>query len=78
MTGVLLPLALTVLAAAVTWWYCVRPARRQHGGATAGCCAAPARSLDEEIREARDELRRLREEVTPPPAVVDRPETLHR
>ena len=42
MTGVVFPLAATVLAAAVTWFCCVRPAKRHSQDASAGCCATPA------------------------------------
>ncbi|MDJ0341041.1 hypothetical protein QMK19_08550 [Streptomyces sp. H10-C2] len=76
MTGLLFPLAATALAAAVTWWCCVRPARRQPHTPAADCCAAPSRSIDDEIRDTAAELRRLREQAAPPPVLDERPETL--
>jgi hypothetical protein len=73
MTGVWFPLAATVLAAALTWWCCVRPMVRNRA-----CHAAPGPGLQEELRAAREELQRLRGETTPPTDPTDRPETLDR
>ncbi|MFE2320338.1 hypothetical protein ACFXC8_46150 [Streptomyces sp. NPDC059441] len=73
MTGVLFPLAATVLAAALTWWCCIRPMAR-----TRTCHATPAPGLKEELRVAREELQRLHDETTPPTDSTDRPETLNR
>jgi hypothetical protein len=73
MTGVWFPLGATVLAAALTWWCCVRPMVRNRA-----CHAAPAPGLQEELRAAREELQRLRGETTPPTDPTARPETLER
>jgi hypothetical protein len=73
MTGVWFPLAATVLAAALTWWCCVRPMVRNRA-----CHAAPDPGLQEELRAAREELQRLRGGTTPPTDPTDRPETLDR
>ncbi|WP_329295870.1 hypothetical protein [Streptomyces pseudovenezuelae] len=73
MTGVWLPLAATVLAAALTWWCCIRPMARNRA-----CHATSDPGLQEELRAAREELQRLREETTPPTDPTDRPETLNR
>ncbi|MEV8311757.1 hypothetical protein AB0P36_31630 [Streptomyces flavidovirens] len=63
MTGVWLPLAATLLAAAVTYVCCIRPMRKN-----SGCCPTPPRraahSIDEEIKRTREELRQLREQAT--------------
>lgn len=62
MTSLWLPLAATVLAAALTYVCCIRPMRKQ-----GGCCPHPpprsARSVEEEIHRTREELRVLRERV---------------
>ncbi|QQM47427.1 hypothetical protein [Streptomyces liliifuscus] len=73
MTGLWLPLAATVLAAALTWWCCIRPMVRNRS-----CHHAPDPGLQEELRAAREELQRLRGETTPPTDPTDRPETLNR
>nr|WP_024127485.1 hypothetical protein [Streptomyces sp. F12]AHE40221.1 hypothetical protein pFRL6_134c [Streptomyces sp. F12] len=73
MTGLWLPLAVTVLAAALTWWCCVRPMVRNRS-----CHSTPDPGLQEELRAAREELQRLRGETTPPNDSTDRPETLNR
>lgn len=63
MTGVWLPLALTLLAVAATYLCCIRPMCRSK----AGCCPAPTartrQSVDEEIRRTREELSQLREQA---------------
>ena len=61
MTGIWLPLAATALAAALTWWCCVRPVVR-----TRSCHGTPDAGLQEELRATREELQQLRDEATPP------------
>jgi hypothetical protein len=74
MTGLWLPLAATALAAALTWWCCIRPMVRNRS-----CCTpASDTELQEELRRARDELQQLREEATPPVERHHRPEILDR
>ncbi|MFJ6894899.1 hypothetical protein [Streptomyces hokutonensis] len=73
MTGVWFPLAATALAAALTWWCCIRPMVRNRA-----CHSAPGPGLKEELHAAREELRRLRDDTTPPTAPTDRPESLNR
>jgi type II secretory pathway component PulM len=54
----LLPLAVTVAAAGLTYWFCVRPMRRR-----AQCVSAatpPDAALDARLRAAREELAGLR------------------
>ena len=77
MTGIWLPLAATVLAAALTWWCCVRPMVRNRSchGAQA---AAGDLEFQEELRRAREEVRRLREQATPPATRAKGPEILDR
>ncbi|MCY0950667.1 hypothetical protein [Streptomyces sp. H27-S2] len=62
MTGIWLPLAATLLAVAFMYVCCIRPMRRK-----AGCCTTPPprtrESVDEEIRNTREELRVLREQA---------------
>ena len=60
MITVLIALGGTAAAAAVTWFFCMRPMLRKDGSADASCCAAPARSIEDEIRSAREDLQRLR------------------
>ncbi|MFI1721944.1 hypothetical protein [Streptomyces sp. NPDC020489] len=77
MTGVWLPLAATVLAAALTWWCCVRPMvnnRACHG--TRADKSDP--ELQEELRSARKERQQLREQTTPPATPTKAPEILDR
>jgi hypothetical protein len=74
----LLPVAATVLAGGATWFCCVRPARRRAKDPSAGCCAAPAATLEEQIRATRTELLHLRDSATPPAAPSNGPETLIR
>lgn len=74
MTDIWLPLAATVLAAALTWWCCIRPMAQNRS-----CCATtPDAELHKELRRARDELQRLRDDATPPAVRPDRPEILDR
>ncbi|WP_328690210.1 hypothetical protein OHA74_13640 [Streptomyces phaeochromogenes] len=77
MTGVWLPLAATVLAAALTWWCCVRPMAKNRS-----CHGQQAdvgdTHLQEELRHAREEVRRLRHQATPPAAPSKGPEILGR
>jgi hypothetical protein len=77
-TDIWLPLAATVLAAALTWWCCIRPMAQNRS-----CCATTTDAelqaeLQKELRRARDELQRLREDATPPAVRSDRPEILDR
>lgn len=59
MTGIWLPLAATVLAAALTYWCCIHPMRRN-----GSCCPTPpertAQSVEEEIHRTREERDLLR------------------
>ncbi len=59
MTTLLIALTATVAAAAVTWFFCMRPMLRKGGTAGVGCCPAPARNIQDELRVARSELQRL-------------------
>lgn len=58
----LIPLAATVAALALTWFFCIRPMRRNNAGtASAGCCAVPSgKPMEVQIRDARQELQNLR------------------
>jgi hypothetical protein len=74
MTDVWLPLAATALAAALTWWCCIRPMVKNRS-----CCTTAADpELQEELRRAREEFQQLRHDATPPAVRPDRPETLNR
>ena len=73
MTGIWLPLAATVLGAALTWWCCIRPMARNRS-----CHGTSDPGLQEELHAAREELQHLRDETTPPTDPTDRPETLNR
>lgn len=73
MNTILIALAGTVAAIALTWFFCLRPMRRA-GTTAVGCCAAPAQNIDERIRAARVELAQLQSarssagtDVIPPP-----------
>jgi len=64
-TGYLLPIAATLAAAGLTYWFCLRPMIRGHHSpalATPACCPPPttAPDLDEQIRQATAERDRLR------------------
>lgn len=64
MNTVLIALAGTAAAIALTWFFCLRPMRRQghtkDGMTGDGCCAAgPTQSIDDRIRDAREELSQL-------------------
>ncbi len=82
MTGVLLPLALTAVAAMLTYRCCVRPMLRgtrmtgdPAGSVTpraAGCCAPPD-DMDRQLAAARAEADRLRERSTASLSATDRP-----
>lgn len=65
MTTLLIALTATVAAAAVTWFFCMRPMLRKGGTAGVGCCPAPARNIQDELRVARSELQRLQQADTP-------------
>jgi len=54
----LLPLAVTVAAAGLTYWLCVRPMRRREQ--CVGAAAPPNATLDAHLRAAREELAGLR------------------
>ncbi|MEV0486580.1 hypothetical protein AB0I69_39035 [Streptomyces sp. NPDC050508] len=77
MTDIWLPLAATALAAALTWWCCIRPMVRNRS-----CCTTAADTeLQEELRRAREEfqqLPQLRNDATPPAVRPRRPEILDR
>ncbi|WP_406464813.1 hypothetical protein OH768_53020 [Streptomyces sp. NBC_01622] len=74
MTNIWLPLTATALAAALTWWCCIRPMVKNRS-----CCTTAADTdLQEELLRARDELQQLREGATPPAVRHDRPEILDR
>lgn len=75
MTGIWLPLAATVLAAALTWWCCVRPMAKNRAchGTQAGTDDS---EFQEELRRAREEVRQLRDQATPPAAPAKGPEIL--
>ena len=59
MNTVLIALAGTAAAIALTWFFCLRPMRRQGRSTPVGCCAGPAQSIDDRIRDAREELAQL-------------------
>ncbi len=62
MNTVLIPLVATAAAGALTWFFCIRPMSRQkrnNGRAGAACCSAPGRTVEQEIRAAREELVKL-------------------
>ena len=74
MNTVLIGLAATAAAIALTWFFCLRPMRRRTGTTRDttgdGCCAGPAQSIDDRIRAAREELSQLQSARTgliPPP-----------
>lgn len=61
MTTVLIALAGTAAAAALTWFFCLRPMLRKSGGTPdQGCCASPPQAIDGQILAAREELAQLR------------------
>ena len=72
MNTVLIGLAATAAAIALTWFFCLRPMRRRTGTTADGCCARPAQGIDDRIRAAREELSQLQRahpgtDVIPPP-----------
>lgn len=74
MTDIWLPLAATALAAALTWWCCIRPMVKNRS-----CCTTAADpELQEELRRAREELQQLRDDATPLAVPPTRPEILDR
>lgn len=64
---ILIALGGTAAAAAVTWFFCMRPMLRKDDAANASCCAE--RSIDDEIRSAKDDLRRLQQAHAGQPGV---------
>ncbi|WP_346231580.1 hypothetical protein [Parafrigoribacterium mesophilum] len=58
---ILIALGGTAAAAALTWFFCLRPMLN------ASCCAE--RSIEEEIRSAKDDLRKLQRVHAGQPAV---------
>jgi peptidoglycan/LPS O-acetylase OafA/YrhL len=61
MIPILIVLAGTVVAAALTWRFCMRPMLRSHNTTSgASCCQAPAADVQDEIRRTRAELAELR------------------
>ena len=74
MNSIWLQLAATAVAAALTWWCCVRLMARNRS-----CQGTPPDAgLQEELRAARAELPRLRDEPTPPALRAGGPEILDR
>ncbi len=71
MSPLLITLGGTVAAAAVTWFFCMRLMLRKDGAADASCCAAPARSIEDEIRAAKEDLHRLEQANTTQPGLVN-------
>ncbi|MBO1269672.1 hypothetical protein [Arthrobacter cavernae] len=73
MNTLLIALGATAAAIALTWFFCLRPMRRQAGTTGVGCCARPSQGLDDQIRAAREELSQLQSapgtgpDVIPPP-----------
>ncbi|XAS67016.1 hypothetical protein V3C33_16340 [Micrococcaceae bacterium Sec5.7] len=66
MSTVLIALVATAAAAALTWFFCIRPMRRNKAATgAAGCCAAPGADISEEIRATREELRTLQAQANP-------------
>ncbi|KQQ80945.1 hypothetical protein ASF64_12970 [Arthrobacter sp. Leaf137] len=62
-TPVPIALTATVVAAALTWFFCIRPmfCNQRNGRAQRqGRCADPGQAIDAQIRHARNELDRLR------------------
>ncbi|WP_139359691.1 hypothetical protein [Arthrobacter sp. SRS-W-1-2016] len=59
MNTILIALAGTAAAIALTWFFCLRPMRRQGRTTADGCCDGPAQSIDDRIRAAREELSQL-------------------
>lgn len=66
MITVLIALGGTAAAAAVTWFFCMRPMLRKDGSADASCCAAPTHSIEDEIRSAREDLQKLQSSTAGP------------
>lgn len=60
MNTVLIALAGTAAAIALTWFFCMRPMLRKTGTTDQGCCAGPAKNIVGQIRAAREELTQLR------------------
>lgn len=62
MIPILISLAATVLAAALTWRFCMRHMlRTRTTPGNAGCCAEPATDIQGEILAARAELKALQD-----------------
>jgi hypothetical protein len=70
MTGVLLPLAVTAAAGAVTYWCCIRPMRRDTSSAPGGGTgdASQATDIERQLATAREERAQLRGATGPNPA----------
>lgn len=71
MSAFLIALGGTAAAAAVTWFFCMRPMLRKDGTADASCCTAPAHSIEDEIRAAQEDLHRLQQANTTEPGIVN-------
>ena len=64
MIPILIFLVVTVVAAALTWRFCMRPMLRSRTrSGDAGCCAKPATDVQGEIRVARAELKSLQDTI---------------
>lgn len=64
MIPILISLAATVLAAALTWRFCMRPMLRSRATpGDAACCAQPATDVQADIRAARAELKSLQDTI---------------
>jgi hypothetical protein len=61
MNTVLIALAATAAAIALTWFCCMRPMLRRMGAADEACCASQEQSIDDQIRAAKDELSQLQD-----------------
>ena len=59
MSTALIALAATAAALALTWFFCMRPMRRQAHSGREGCCAPPVQSIDDQLTAARQELAQL-------------------
>ncbi|WP_134563933.1 hypothetical protein [Cryobacterium sp. MDB2-33-2] len=64
MIPILISLAATALAAALTWRFCMRPMLRSRTAPSdAGCCAKPATDVQADIQDARAELTSLQDTI---------------
>ena len=64
MIPILISLVATVVAAALTWRFCMRPMLRSRTApGDAGCCSKPATDVQADIQAARAELKSLQVNV---------------